>query len=369
VTQQSVGKDLEAEDMSVTTPATVADIDREWMQAALGVRYPELVVRSCEVKQVIGGTGTKVKVAVGYDEGPAAAEVPGSLVVKAGLEEHSPPLEPYYANESLFYAQVAPELNGNQLPRSYYADTDQRAGRSVVIMEDLDARGASYGDATRPLDVDTAAETLRLLARVHGVWWESPELTRRPWLGEIGAALDRAMCRFTEPDYFDDYMNRPRGATTPRQWRDPTTLRAAYMAARASEVQGPHCLLHGDPHLGNTFFVGGAPGLLDWQCVLRGSWAHDFTYFLVSALDPDDRATAERDLLAHYLDCLAAEGIADRPSVNEAWLAYRRQVAYGYILALSPVEMQSEAVCTEIGLRFGQAAQDLDSPAALVLAD
>ena len=52
--------------------------------------------------------------------------------------------------------------------------------------------------------------------------------------------------------------------------------------------------------------------MLDWQLMMRGSWAHDVTYLMVTALDPEVRRAHQLDLLGEYLDRLAAAGVERR---------------------------------------------------------
>ena len=75
----------------------------------------------------------------------------------------------------------------------------------------------------------------------------------------------------------------------------------------------PVTLLHGDPHLGNTYLLpDGTGGLLDWQLMVRGRWAHDLTYCLVTALDIEGRHTTSagrRYRLAINLVCDVPGGV------------------------------------------------------------
>ena len=60
-------------------------------------------------------------------------------------------------------------------------------------------------------------------------------------------------------------------------------------------------LLHGDPHIGNTYVLpGDEVGFLDWQVVRRGNWSQDVGYFLVSALTVADRRESEPELIEAY---------------------------------------------------------------------
>ena len=67
----------------------------------------------------------------------------------------------------------------------------------------------------------------------------------------------------------------------------------------------PHTLLHGDPHVGNTYVLpDGRVGFLDWQVLHRGHHALDLGYFLQGALTPRTDATNEAALVGTYHDAL-----------------------------------------------------------------
>jgi Phosphotransferase enzyme family len=108
---------------------------------------------------------------------------------------------------------------------------------------------------------------------------------------------------------------------------------AKALRALAARGEGPGwTVIHGDAHVGNLFLdAQGAPGLVDWQLVQRGHWGIDVGYHIASALATPDRDRCERDLLAHYLQCLGAHGI-DAPGWDDAFDAYRAGIAYGYFM-------------------------------------
>jgi aminoglycoside phosphotransferase (APT) family kinase protein len=114
-----------------------------------------------------------------------------------------------------------------------------------------------------------------------------------------------------------------------------------------------------DPHLGNWYLDrDGRPGLLDWQSVRKGPWAHDFNYCVVSSVDMLDRRAWEQDLLRHYLDALRWRSISP-PAFEEAWLAYRQQTVYGlYYWLVNPIEFQVEVNNCAVASRFAFAAID-----------
>jgi aminoglycoside phosphotransferase (APT) family kinase protein len=87
---------------------------------------------------------------------------------------------------------------------------------------------------------------------------------------------------------------------------------------------GPLTLLHGDSHLGNTFaWQNGRSGLLDWQVIWRGPGLREVSYWMTTGLEPELRATHERELISRYLDGLRAGGVGEAPSFDAAFQRYR----------------------------------------------
>ncbi|KAH8882421.1 hypothetical protein GQ53DRAFT_831548 [Thozetella sp. PMI_491] len=90
-------------------------------------------------------------------------------------------------------------------------------------------------------------------------------------------------------------------------------------------------LLHGDTHIGNTYFTPwGAPRFQDWQLIYIGSAFHDVAYFMAGTLTIQDRRANERRILDHYLDSLASFGGPKLESTDEeVWLDYRKSLLSG----------------------------------------
>jgi hypothetical protein len=73
----------------------------------------------------------------------------------------------------------------------------------------------------------------------------------------------------------------------------------------------------------------------------------------------------ERALLAHYLQALAAGGVA-APTMDDAWLAYRRYNAYGlFVKTVNPDMFKPRAVNVAWMSRHVAAAEDLETFASL----
>ncbi|NUU25828.1 MAG: phosphotransferase [Streptomycetaceae bacterium] len=351
-------------------PDSLDDVTPAWLSRVLSARGPQVAVTDGRTDRLIDGTAAKARLVLTYrdPDAAAAAGLPTRMWIKGGYGHESTKILPTgaYAVEARFYRDIAHRLTVT-VPACYFAACDEETMQGAVLIEDLDLRGVTFCHAPRPLRVDQAAEVLDLLASLHAFWWESPELDKVPWLRapvEPGGSADAYIGRFSAAD-LDRYLALPRAQAAPAGVTGDRVL-TALRALQQRVTAPPRCLLHGDTHLGNLYLgADGRPGLLDWQTVWRGNWAHDVTYFLVSALDVADRRAAERDLLRHYLDRLAAHGVA-APRFADAWDDYRRYVAYGlFIWVINPVEAQPEEVNIPNITRFTTAADDLETFAAL----
>jgi hypothetical protein len=195
-------------------------------------------------------------------------------------------------------------------------------------MEDLEARGARCFSPHAPFGPDQAAATLEELARLHAHFWGDARLAADPWMQPkypwIAGLID--------DETLDALLLGARGEGIPSGVRRASRIRAALGALGARHATRPACLLHADAHAGNLFEDDdGHAGLVDWQNYEFGHWSMDVAYHIGSVFDPDDRAGCERDLLAHYLGCLAGSGV-DPPAFDGAWDDYRTALAYGYFM-------------------------------------
>ena len=346
-------------------PLQVSDITAEWLTETLSVSAPGTVVTGAVINDVMQGTATKVRVRVEFKDNGRAAALPSTFIVKGGFSAHRELMSSIYELEMRFYRDLASRLD-IRVPRCFYTGADPDAGQAIVILEDLDARGVTFCRVERPLTFEQAALHLNVQAAVHARWWNSPEFedggslhwidTLDPLPEGLAGVYQRGQL---DPHTYAKFMSMPRGVAVARIFHDRDRMERALEALRIIDRGGPQCMLHGDWHLGNLYFdADGAAGVLDWQSTRRGPWAHDFTYFLVSALDMKERRDWERPLLAHYLEQLAHHG-APAPPFAEAWDAYVGQIVYGlYYWLVNPTEFQAELNNCAVAPRFALAALD-----------
>lgn len=352
------------DDTTATIPARWEEVTAEWMTSALRSGHPDTTVADVRLLLRDDGTNRRARFAVTYESGAG----PEQVFVKAEADEH----RLLHARNGNLFNEASLFASGVSLPvdhpHAYLALLDRPGLDYVIVMEDLALRGADPRDALRPLRVSQVENGLRALARLHSLYWgfsgrSHPTLawvqTWEPTEGfQVGlrqrvpigiaraaGALPHEIAGLDSEEIVDHWV------------RFVTTL-----------TDGSVTLLHGDAHIGNTYVLpDDEVGFLDWQVVRRGNWSQDVGYFLVGALEEDDRRPSERRLIEEYLGALSVPP-EERPGGAEAWLRYRASAAYGLAIWLSTLGsdgFQSQEVSLALARRYALAFVELGSLEAL----
>lgn len=281
---------------------------------------------------------------------------------------HAP--DAMYVNEVRFYRSIRPRLS-IEAPACFGSVFDEAHRSFGVLMEDLTLRGARFPNAMTEVTLEEMQGLVRTLAALHARYWESPSLqTELRWLATpvsggmapVFRAMGLDLIRNqVETNAYKAALIEPLGRTVDQLWE-------ALWKAQDILCSGPQTLLHGDPHIANTYLLPGAPGgFLDWQLMVKGRWAHDFTYLTITGLSPEQRRRHERDLLALYLDELGRVGVPNAPSADDAWLRYRQAAIWGLVIGwlITPTENYGEAITAANLDRLVTAVQDLETLRAL----
>jgi hypothetical protein len=345
-------------------PADWDDVTPEWMTAAIATVHPDAEVGSVDLLLRDDGTNRRARFGLTYTRGSG----PATVFVKGEAEEHR---EVHARNGNLFN-EADLFSSGITLPmdhpKPFRVIIDRPAMDYVIVMEDLSARGADPRDATRPMTVDQVASGVRGLARMHSKYWGFSGETLSPlaWVQtwEPTEGFQFGLRRRTPTgieragESLPDEIVGFTGAEIVQQW-------ARFVA---SLTNGPVTLLHGDPHIGNSYVLPDDDvGFLDWEVVRRGNWSHDLGYFLVGSLTEADRDDHERDLLDEYLDALDLPD-EDRPTSEDARTRYRASAAYGLAIWLSTLGTdgyQPHEISRLLVQRYAAAFVELESMAAL----
>ena len=335
------------------------------MSAALGRRYPGIVVRDVRIDYVEHGTNSAARVALSFAGGPG----PSSVFVKGpGRPSHRMALlvlGALWTEALLADAGVTFPLHH---PVFYGGGVDRSRAACVVVAEDVAASGGQPHDGLAPLSLDAVRSGLQGLAALHAAHWDRPlpaSLAHLcvwrlgPVWGTVStASLARGLRRAEE--VAGEPLSLPRGIGA-------RMLSGQFRRSAAIAATRPRTVLHGDPHPGNTYATASRQtGFFDWQLARVGHWSHDVGYFLVGSLDVEVRRRHERELLATYLEALAMVGVG-APSFARAWDRYRGTPAFGlatWLHTLSFGTLQRDEVCAAAIRRFATAYDDLGTARA-----
>ena len=328
-------------------------------------RYPGARLSDVTLLEGSDGTSSRAKLGLRYAEGTG----PAAVFAKTQGDIWHRLLHFMTGNlyrEALLYG------SGIELPIEHPAPicglVDRARLNELVIMEDLTPRQPSLFDATRRIAPDDVAAGLRALAGLHSAFWNFTAASHPPlaWVETWRPSLRfriilRGACR-------KGLANLRARVPDAIAALGATGLEQAWTRYIRTTAQGPLTLLHGDPHIGNSYRLpDGTFGFLDWACTRRGNWAFDVGYFLAGALSPDECRRHERDLVEEYRRALKVPE-TELPDTQQAWLRYRSTPAYGlavWLATASSAEYQNHAICGNLIERYGRAFLDLDTPGAI----
>ena len=355
-------------------PSDLEDLTVAVLTAALSERRPGVIVEQVDIVAAkrcgdgVASTADRVVLDLSYAPG-TAGDLPARVILKTMLASpHAP--EAMYENEVRFYRELREELD-IEAPTAFASHFDPATGRFGLLLEDLTARGARFPSAIEPVSLDEVRSILGHLATLHARFWDSPRFADdlawvdTPMSGGMYDVFDLIGLELIEDQVarnpFKQELIAPLDRTIAEMWE-------LLWQVQRRHCQAPTTLLHGDPHLGNTYLLpGGRGGLLDWQLMMRGSWAHDVTYLMVTALDPKVRRAHQLDLLGEYLDRLAAAGVNDVPSLSAAFEHCRSAALWGLVIGwlICPPDNYGQPITEANISRAVTAVQDFDTFAAI----
>ena len=355
-------------------PRDPADLTPAVVQGALRARWPRVLVDAVEVSATkrcgegVASTADRVMLDVTYRPGTADG-LPEHLVLKTMMASPRAPAA-MYENEVRFYQELRGGL-AIEAPMAVATSYDPDTGRFGLLLEDLGHRGARFPSALDHVTLDEVRSILRHLASLHAAFWNSPRFAADlAWLATPTSGGMFEVFDLIGFDLIADQVTRhpfkaeliaPLGRSLEELW-------AQLWIVQRDHATAPTTLLHGDTHVGNTYLLpGGNGGLLDWQLMMRGSWAHDVTYFLVTALDPEVRRTHQRRLIEEYLAGLDGHGVPDVPTLDDAFDRHRRAALWGLVIGwlICPPENYGPEITIANIERTVAAVMDLDTLAAI----
>ncbi|MET0143439.1 MAG: phosphotransferase [Ilumatobacteraceae bacterium] len=320
----------------------------EWLAAHIPGEA-DSAITGVSVVEKLKTVATKVRFRIDHADGAAR-----HLCVKGYFEDPGRLSPGTGRTEANFYVHLAPSLSIT-IPHAVYAAFDAAVPHSVIVMDDLVAAGSVFFSALSPFSVEQSAATLDEMARFHaGHWGDTAAIGAMPWLYGDAVKLGTPFGLDEHQGLLDD----PRTDGLPAALRDAAAVRRSYAQFLAAAGREVPCLVHADAHVGNLYRTpDDGIGIIDWQLVQSSWWALDVAYHVGAALPTDDREKSERDLVAHYVECLRRYGVTDAPDAEAAWRGYRMGLAYGYFL-WSITRRVDPPITIEYTQRLGKAVTD-----------
>lgn len=345
-------------------PMALEEVTPDWLEEALGIRFPGVRIAGAQRDAERAGTSTSARFTINWADDGGHQDLPASVYVKGGFD---PVMRrrvwAALIQEARFYAELAPDAPV-KLPTVYYAGVDEDARQGVLILEDMTLRKVRFGHATDYVSPDLAAAIVEGQAKLHARFWNDPRLPAyRPW-----ADPQRTYLRYLyRPKHWEEVQGRSYGDLLRQVLPSPEQSVAWLERMWALDDARVPTLLHGDCHGGNLFFeADGSPGFLDWQCTFPGAPGHDHAELLLSSLTIEDRRAHDRALIGHYREVLVASGVKDAPSLDSLFLSYRQNIMHMMASSvMNPYDMQTQEVTDTTATRSLQAAIDHDMVGAL----
>ena len=355
---------------AIDHPVDGSGVTAEYLNQLLILSGREPCIASVEVEEsrIYGdqmvSTAARVLFSVTYNGG-AGVDLPTRLMLKIARTDDDV-MAPFYANEVAFYGRLRQGLS-IEAPLSLGGHYDAKTRHFALLLENLTERDAHFPNVLEPVPVKRIRALLDTLAPLHARYWNSGDFQGPlAWVGnalegDVAVLLNDSAAPYIQHEI--DTQKFKSELVGMIGWSGDE-LRAGTKAMHRHQMGLDQCLVHGDTHLGNTYFLpDGTCGLLDWQLMGRGHPMHDVSYIVSTGLSVADRRIHEQDLLRYYLDRLGAAGVAGPPSFETSWTEYRRSMVWNVYVGwlTTPVVNYGWEINVMNHIRLVTAFEDLET--------
>jgi Phosphotransferase enzyme family len=356
----------------LSIPRYPTDVTASWLAAALSADGPAADGTEIDDVEVVavgtGQTGATYRVTVDYAANPGA--LPETFVIKlpATDDEVRDRVVLGYRSECAFYESVADRVQV-PIPQCYHCDISEDASNYALLLSDQ--APARQGDQLAGCGETQARLAAKAIAGLHGPTWGQQEWLTFPGL-PMSTATDEAKKGLGDVAVMSaDITVEKLGAKLSAADAETFVEAMGLVTPWLHNDFGRFSLIHGDYRLDNLLFHpdGDRIWVVDWQTLGAGLPARDLSYFAATSLEPEARASLERDLVADYHSALLGYGVTDY-DLETCWDDYRYGMlqvllisALGFAFAVG-TDRGDDMVATM--LRRGcQAIRDLDTIALI----
>lgn len=346
------------------------DLTPAWLTGALrsSAFFSRASVTSAEVSALGPGqglVGRLFRIKLSYDEDEP--RLPKTIIAKLAAEPG--PIRDLatrfrmYERETNFYRHVARQIN-LPTPDLYYAETLAN-GELTLLIEDMFP--ARPGDLMAGATLDQIDGLLEPLAAMHALWWSNPALDDLPWLPSLNDPVALEIAADVSENAWVLFVDQFGEHLPPKVRRLGEILRSDRSVLDRLSAP-PRTLVHADLRINNLMFdkdTSELRAVLDWQSTVAARAPLDIARLFVNNLEPEDRRTAESELLPRYHRLLRDHGVRGY-SYRDCWRDYRLAIInqFGQVVVLSSLldidERQDDELGPKTGTRLVVALLDLD---------
>lgn len=340
------------------------------LTAAIASGVPRARVDRITVDRDPPGTTDRARLVLTWNDAGRAAGLPATVFAKGTPSQMSTRiLNSAFGlceSEVRFYTELHSAVADVTL--TPYLARLRTGGRFAIALQTIAADDATFFQTGDVVPCAHAEAVMDALATLHAAYWCSPRFaTDLAWLTVYSRRPGWPIGRRVMPYYNKTWLQRR--DDVPAAVKRLTSCYLKNQAALDGVWEAlPPTFCHGDTHAGNTFRrADGSAGLFDWQQPHRMHGMRDVSYFIGWSLDTDSRHAVERDLIARYLDGLRRGGVAETPSLTEAFELHRLLMVDAWNSAWAPLAIynEDEDLCDRLLRRFTETLLDLDTAQAL----
>lgn len=340
-------------------PTSADEITAAWLTTVLaeaGLTGSATVqsIAKQRIGEGVGFMGELHRITLEYD-GEPPSRCPHSLIAKIPTSDEAyraiALLMDLYGREHRFYQQVAART-GISTPAVYHNAADASNHAYILLLEDLSH--TRVGDQLASCSLDDARLALREIARLHGSWWESPQLAELDWIPDSAdaeyIALLKGIYQLGWPAFLAKLGDEL--AQFPPEFIDIGERFGEHFETVLAQMnERPKTLAHYDYRLDNMLFDDSGETtrlvVIDWQLIHRSLGVLDVAYFLGGNFPVEVRRKREQQLLHYYHDQLISNGVSDY-SFDQCWEDYRLSTL---ALLLFMVSSQNDIALSELNDR------------------
>ena len=339
---------------------------------AMGAGIPGARIEEITVERESIGTTDRARLLLRWNAAGVAAGLPDAAFAK-GTPSTIPTriLNSAFGlceSEVRFYNELQPAVA--ELTMEPYVARLRTGGRFAIAVEIARPEDSEFFEIGDTVPLAHAEGMMDALALLHSQYWQSPRFaTDLSWITVYARRPGWPIGRKVMP-YFNKKWLRNREDVSPEIKHLTTFFLENQDALDRVWEALPPTLCHGDTHAANTYSRhDGTSGLFDWQNMHKLHGMRDVTYFIGWSLDPDLRSASEKDLIGRYLDGLAERGVAEVPSLAEAFELHRLFMVDAWNSAWAPLAIEQavtpDGLAEKLIRRFSETLGDLGTGQAL----